>query len=58
MADTRTKQELIEAIDDLEAALDEVYAEASSDEPDIERIAAIAAEALGIESSEEDDDEE
>ena len=53
--DKRTRQELIEEIDELESALDEVYAEATSDDPDIERIASIAAEALEIESGEDED---
>jgi len=58
MADTRTRAELIEEINELEATLDEIYAEATSDDPDIERIASIAAEALEIESGEDEDEEE
>ncbi len=46
---TKTKVELEEELDDLSDTLGEIFDEADSHEPDIDRIRELAANSLGIE---------
>jgi len=52
MSAYRTKEQLLEEVEDLESALEDIYCEATSDNPDTDKIADMAADAVGIEGEE------
>lgn len=43
---------MLEEVEDLESALEDIYSEATSDNPDTDKIADLAGDAIGIEEEE------
>ena len=50
----QSREDLLQENRELTDALEDIYTEVSSDDPDVDRIANLAADAVGIESEDEE----